>query len=231
VLPEYANRDIEDELIGRTIEAFPAETRLVFSGPLSSWADPLGVDNYSYALRQRGFSLFYYLILRAHPRLLTLPALPDFSTSEVKIESFTDDYLDLCAQIMAAAPDEAIKLLQYTAEDCERWILFPKTERPTDHPPDMSFVALVGGYPIGFIACRPLKSGGAWLGQLFILPEYQDRGVGTALLTHSLHGCKKRDLPTVSLAVSENNDAAIGLYRRFGFAEIARIPRWYKILT
>jgi mycothiol synthase len=50
-----------------------------------------------------------------------------------------------------------------------------------------------------------------------ILPEYRARGFGSALLAAALHGYSLLQADTVELEVTEQNAAALSIYRRFGF--------------
>jgi ribosomal protein S18 acetylase RimI-like enzyme len=52
-----------------------------------------------------------------------------------------------------------------------------------------------------------------------LLPEYRNRGVGTALLGELIEECRKSGVP-LRLQVQCNNQAAIRLYRRLGFSTI-----------
>lgn len=55
---------------------------------------------------------------------------------------------------------------------------------------------------------------GSVIGDLYVLPHLQNRGLGTALLRHAVSCCADR--PT--LWILENNTGAERLYRREGFA-------------
>ena len=57
------------------------------------------------------------------------------------------------------------------------------------------------------------------LSQLFILPEYQGRGLGGSVLKIVLQEARERDLP-VRLMVLKNNERAIQFYLRSGFETI-----------
>ena len=59
------------------------------------------------------------------------------------------------------------------------------------------------------------------------LPEFRRRGLGRALLGHAIDFARARGGRTVLLEVRPSNQAALDLYRAFGF-ETSRIrPRYY----
>ncbi|HUW77495.1 MAG TPA: ribosomal protein S18-alanine N-acetyltransferase [Candidatus Nanopelagicaceae bacterium] len=62
---------------------------------------------------------------------------------------------------------------------------------------------------------------------LTVTPEFQDRGIGRALLLNLLEEADRRKAPGVLLEVRAGNDAAIHLYKACGFTEISRRPNYY----
>lgn len=52
-----------------------------------------------------------------------------------------------------------------------------------------------------------------------LLPGSRGMGIGTALMQHLLGGLRDRGAQRVSLSVDPHNEAAMKLYRRFGFQE------------
>jgi GNAT superfamily N-acetyltransferase len=59
---------------------------------------------------------------------------------------------------------------------------------------------------------------GGWLNALYVLPEYQGRGIGSVLLAQAMEA----NPAGLSLWVFEKNAGAQALYRRAGFVEVAR---------
>jgi ribosomal-protein-alanine N-acetyltransferase len=60
-----------------------------------------------------------------------------------------------------------------------------------------------------------------------VAPDRQGEGIGAALLDALLAEADRRS-PVVLLEVRADNEVAQGLYRRRGFAEIGRRPRYYQ---
>ena len=65
---------------------------------------------------------------------------------------------------------------------------------------------------VGYFSFGP-SEGAMELDSLFVLPEYQNRGIGTQILRH----CQARTKDTLFLCVFKENTGAISLYTRLGF--------------
>ena len=78
---------------------------------------------------------------------------------------------------------------------------------------------------VGFIAGDPRPSEHmAWIATLGVLPEYQRRGYGRALLRE----CEKRLLqPRIRLCVRASNDGAIAMYNQEGYLAIDTWKEYY----
>ena len=57
-----------------------------------------------------------------------------------------------------------------------------------------------------------------YIGGIQILPEFQDKGIGTSILTDLVEESEKTGLPIV-LEVHDVNEKAIGFYKKLGFVE------------
>lgn len=78
---------------------------------------------------------------------------------------------------------------------------------------------------VGFIAgdVRPRETI-AWIATVAVLPEYQRRGIGEALVL----ACEKQiSVPRVRLSVRISNQTAIRLYYRLGYQDIGNWPAYY----
>lgn len=92
-------------------------------------------------------------------------------------------------------------------------------------PGVIRFKAITDSLMVGFIAgdIRDGKNLG-WITTLAVLPEYQGRGIGTALL----EACEKLiDASVIRLNVRISNHAAIHLYRRSGYEQVSIWPGYY----
>lgn len=57
-----------------------------------------------------------------------------------------------------------------------------------------------------------------------ILPEYQGRGIGSALMKAFLDGLRARGVPGVQLGTSDRNLKALPFYKKMGFALVEESP-------
>jgi GNAT superfamily N-acetyltransferase len=95
--------------------------------------------------------------------------------------------------------------------------------------PEQGFVlvALAGEKPIGVAyAARilSLEHGGwsGWLDELYVLPAWRERGVGSALLAAAIAGATERGWASLDLEVDSNHRRVIPLYERNGFQPVHR---------
>jgi ribosomal protein S18 acetylase RimI-like enzyme len=61
------------------------------------------------------------------------------------------------------------------------------------------------------------------------LPAYRGMGVGTALTTRGIEWTRSVGARKLTLAVFSTNERAIGLYRKMGFQEEARLRDQFEI--
>lgn len=78
------------------------------------------------------------------------------------------------------------------------------------------------GYAVGTVLLDEAE-----LYRLAVLPGARRRGYGEALLNDFLQACRRRGAARVFLEVRAKNAPALSLYRKAGFAEIARRRGYY----
>lgn len=78
----------------------------------------------------------------------------------------------------------------------------------------------------GFILIRAVADEAEIL-TLAVAPDARRRGVGQALVEAGAALARMQGASAMHLEVAEDNVAALGLYRRTGFAETGRRPRYY----
>ncbi|MGQ9632449.1 MAG: GNAT family N-acetyltransferase [bacterium] len=87
-------------------------------------------------------------------------------------------------------------------------------------PPDGVFlVALDGESVVGTSAIRRLSEDDCELKRMFLLKEYRGRGIAKEMMTRLIDFARKRGYKRILLDTAQDMEAAIGLYRRFGFRE------------
>ena len=89
---------------------------------------------------------------------------------------------------------------------------------------DGTLVALAAGGIVGELRVEPSWFGFGEIGMM-VAADWRGRGVGTALVAASIDWARARGLHKLTLSVFPHNDAAIALYRKFGFVEEGRRSR------
>ena len=106
-----------------------------------------------------------------------------------------------------------------TADVCERVVPLLR-----EHPTSLVLLALVGEERVGIAVCffglstfraRPLLN----IHDLAVLPEYQGKGVGPALLEAVEERARRKGCCRLTLEVLDDNTRARAVYRRFGFED------------
>ncbi len=101
---------------------------------------------------------------------------------------------------------------------------------------DGFFVAEVDGKPVGFVACdanwvsfyENEKMGE--IHEIFVHPDWQGKGIGSALLSKALDYAKGRGRRMAGLWVGVGNVRARKFYERFGFKEAGIWGRWLRMV-
>jgi ribosomal-protein-alanine N-acetyltransferase len=102
--------------------------------------------------------------------------------------------------------------------------------------PETFVVAEKDGEVVGYIMCR-IEVGLSNFGfgglikkghivSVAVLPAYQRKGIGTALITKAIDGMRLYNAKQCFLEVRTTNDAAIQLYKKLGF-KVTRTIRGY----
>jgi RimJ/RimL family protein N-acetyltransferase len=86
---------------------------------------------------------------------------------------------------------------------------------------------VVGGLSIHRLDDHPATRHVATFG-MFVVASHRGRGIGSALLKEALAWAERFGVKRIELTVYPHNDAAIALYRRFGFVEEGRLVRHAK---
>lgn len=67
------------------------------------------------------------------------------------------------------------------------------------------------------------------IANIAVSPEFRGKGVGSTMMKRVLEVAKEKGCRSIILSVRKSNSAAISLYRRFGFAELERKKRYYRL--
>jgi RimJ/RimL family protein N-acetyltransferase len=93
-------------------------------------------------------------------------------------------------------------------------------------------LAIDGDRVVGSLSIRrdddhPATRHVATLG-MFVVASHRNRGIGSALMAEAIRWARSYDVERIELTVYPHNEAAVALYRRFGFVEEGRLVRHAK---
>ena len=94
--------------------------------------------------------------------------------------------------------------------------------------PDKRQVIVAKGQDVGVVVIEE-REGAVYIGLIEVLPAFQGRGIGTAVIQDILHQADKQNRP-VMLHVLKTNEAGKRLYERLGFVVTAVAEHKYKML-
>lgn len=103
----------------------------------------------------------------------------------------------------------------------EKFILQELTDNPFSH----YFVYVIESEVIGYIGFRVYDSQAEMM-NFAVLPDYQDQGLGTELLSYTTKYLEKLDVKTMSLEVRKSNKRAQHIYEKLGF-KLSHIRKKY----
>jgi len=97
----------------------------------------------------------------------------------------------------------------------------------TSNPASRCWVAEVDGQIVGMIVAWQFVDE-AHIATLATDPDFRRQGIAQSLLSHVLRLAVKEGAVSSFLEVREGNLAAQDMYRKFGYKESGRRPRYYK---
>ncbi len=116
-----------------------------------------------------------------------------------------------------------IDLLAFTLPWPERSFRFEVTSNPVSR----CWVAEVDGRVAGMAVVWMIVDE-AHVATIATHPDFRRQGIGGKLLTHVLQSAMSEGAVRSLLEVRASNEAAQSMYRRFGYVEDGRRPRYYK---
>jgi len=118
----------------------------------------------------------------------------------------------------------ALRRLEQACFPKDAWMLLDLIAVLT-WPEVVRFKAVVDGQMVGFIAGDPRPPENmAWIATIGVLPEYQRRGIGRALL----QACEQKlTQPRIRLCVRASNEAAIRMYQQEGYLAMDTWREYY----
>ena len=138
------------------------------------------------------------------------------AADEIEVRPARDDERRSLALLLAAVAEERDGIAAEPPVDvgelAARWRI------------DGTLVAFAHGSIVGEINVDPSWMGFGEVGML-VAAGWRGRGVGTALVAAAIEWARASGLHKLALSVFPHNDAAIALYRKFGFVEEGRLVR------
>jgi RimJ/RimL family protein N-acetyltransferase len=122
----------------------------------------------------------------------------------------------LLALLLAAVAEEGDGIAAEPPVDVDRLA--------TSWKVDGTLVALSDGVIVGEVNIDPSWMGFGEIGMM-VAADWRGRGVGTSLVAAAVEWARAHGLHKLALSVFPHNDAAIALYRKFGFVEEGRLVR------
>jgi RimJ/RimL family protein N-acetyltransferase len=120
------------------------------------------------------------------------------------------------AQLFAAVAEERDGIAAEPPVDVEK--------RAASWDLDRTLVALAAGEIVGLIFVVESGFGFGEIGMM-VARDRRGRGVGSALVAAAIEWGREHGLHKLTLSVFPHNEAAIRLYRKFGFAEEGRLEK------
>jgi [ribosomal protein S18]-alanine N-acetyltransferase len=97
----------------------------------------------------------------------------------------------------------------------------------TDNPVSRCWVAEVGGRVVAMLVLWLIVDE-AHIATVASHPDFRRLGIGQALLVFALKSAMEEGALSAFLEVRESNEAALAMYRKFGFVEDGRKKGYYK---
>ncbi len=92
-------------------------------------------------------------------------------------------------------------------------------------PSNGGFLASVGGVPAGFVRTHwEEKEGRFYVSSLYVLPQFQGKGIGGSLMAASERKALERGARALWRGVMEQNVRTLEWYRRTGFTFVEQAP-------
>ncbi len=157
------------------------------------------------------------------------------NASDILVRPWQDDDFADAARIIQRSyrgePDSLINIQYRTEAGCAELLSIL-----TDHIwcgdflPHVARVAVdrATGASVGVLIASRIGNRSGHIGQISLLPSYQQRGIGRRMIREALGEFKERGFLTASLAVTSANLSALHLYKSSGFKTVHSFPVFYK---
>ena len=138
--------------------------------------------------------------------------------SEVEIVGFQDRFAEDFGRLNYEWIEQS-----YGVEEHDHEVLDHPMENVIT-PGGQIFFAIHGGVAIGTVAMIPYGENSFELAKMAVAPAARGHGVGDKLMTACIDFARSRGSATIILESNTKQEAAINLYRKYGFREIPLDP-------
>jgi len=222
VSPDWSSTGVGGTLLQATVDEIRLKGVPRIESPFVSFDCPW----LTRAFEREGFCIYWREFLRLELRRSHGPVSP---LAMVHLEPWRGSHLREAAPIMQAAYEGGVEAeineLYRTSDGCGVVLENSLSQGGCGIPVvEASAMARHRGRGIGFAVVTEIAPRQGHLAQVAVLPEYQRRGVGRLLLSHSLSQLVALQFDTFSLIVSRANHRALQMYRAMGFQSALSFP-------
>lgn len=125
-----------------------------------------------------------------------------------------------CVQVIRRSHQTVADEFGFTPENAPRYVAFATDENrllwQMEAQHRLMFLDEEDGVICGYYSLLMREGGECELGSLSVLPEYRHRGIGTALLKHSMDMARKQGCSILQLSIVEENTVLRKWYERNG---------------
>ena len=139
---------------------------------------------------------------------------------ELMIREMRREEIPECVRVIRQSHQTVADQFGFTPENAPRYVAFATDERRLfwhmEYEHRLMFVDEDDGVIRGYYSLLLKPDGECELGNLSVLPEYRHRGIGTALLKHSVETARKQNCTVMNLGIVEENTVLRKWYERNG---------------
>ncbi len=128
--------------------------------------------------------------------------------------------IPICVRVIRNSHQTVADMFGFTPENAPRYVAFATDENRLvwhmDSEHRLMFVEEEGGIIRGYYSLLLKNANECELGNLSVLPEYRHRGIGTALLEHSVRIAREQQCKVMRLSIVEENTVLRKWYEQNG---------------
>ncbi|HEY3274224.1 MAG TPA: GNAT family N-acetyltransferase [Methanocella sp.] len=150
-------------------------------------------------------------------------------TPGIQVLPWSPWYFEDACRIMYEESEPADRVLYPlfgSPEGARRLLLSIVQGRHGTFMPGLSAVCQAGGTSVGFLLCALLPDGSVLVLDIAVSKDHRRAGAGTKMLEYLTGKCAALGNRQIVLAVTAGNEAAIRLYKKAGFRDVAAFDQY-----